>query len=81
VHAGVGKVSIADYTSDLEFFNPRPPSQWGVHEEESWQQRRAAGQAEWQRTHELALMIGDLGLLNFFLGDAGSVRWTAHGQT
>jgi len=46
----LGSVSTAVYTSDLEFFNPSPPSQWGVHEEESWQQRRAHHRAH-HRAH------------------------------
>jgi hypothetical protein len=37
--------------------------------------------AEYQLRSSRALMIADVGLLNFFLDDRGRIRWTAHCET
>jgi Domain of unknown function (DUF1963) len=42
---------------------------------------RQAQTAEYDLRRSRALMIADVGLLNFFLDDRGRIRWTAHCQT
>jgi len=42
---------------------------------------RQAQLAESDLRRARALMIADVGLLNFFLDDRGQIRWTAHCQT
>lgn len=42
---------------------------------------RQAQSAEEHLRHSRALMLGSVGLLNFFLDDRGQMRWTAHDET
>jgi hypothetical protein len=42
---------------------------------------RQAQLAESYLRRARALMIANVGLLNFFLDDRGQIRWTAHCQT
>jgi hypothetical protein len=51
------------------------------HDPEAVRAWRQAQTAEYNLRRSRALMIADVGLLNFFLDDNGRIRWTAHDQT
>jgi Domain of unknown function (DUF1963) len=51
------------------------------HDPEAVRAWRQAQTAEYQLRSSRALMIADVGLLNFFLDDRGRIRWTAHCET